>query len=120
MAKSTDRSRLIKRNLELVRADSFINALGRRDRGRGIYVLYKKGRVIYVGLSTISLRTRLRKHYSKDRLKGKWDKFSFYQITKTRYIKDVESLLLRVIRPYENRVLGRFRAKYNLNKELVR
>jgi len=38
----------------------------------------------------------------------------FYRIGKTKYIKDVESLLLRVFRPKGNRVVGKFGRKYHL------
>ena len=107
--KPSDKSRLIKKHLELVSWKSYKQALGSKQRGRGIYVLYKGSRIYYIGLSKRSLRGRLRRHAFLDRHKGKWDKFSFYQIGKTKYIKDVESLLLRVFRPKGNRIVGRFK-----------
>jgi hypothetical protein len=91
-------------------------ALGRKDRGRGIYVLYKKGRVYYIGLSTSSMRSRLRSHATRDRHAGKWDTFSLYQVRRGKYIKDIESLLLRVFHPKGNRVSGRFHRKYNVTR----
>ncbi len=91
-------------------------ALGRKDRGRGIYVLYRKGRVYYIGLSTSSMRSRLRSHATRDRHAGKWDTFSFYQVRRGKYIKDIESLLLRVFRPSGNKVSGRFHRKYNVTR----
>jgi hypothetical protein len=92
------------------------DALGREDRGRGIYVLYKKGRVYYIGLSVSSMRRRLRSHATRDRHAGKWDTFSFYQVRRGKYIKDIESLLLRIFRPSGNKVSGRFHRKYNVTR----
>lgn len=74
----------------------------------------------YIGLSKRSLRGRLRSHAQRDRHKGKWDSFSFYRIDKTRYIKDVESLLLRILKPKGNRVAGKFGRKYNLAKIIAK
>ena len=116
--KTTDRSKLVKKHLELIDCNSYKEALGSKQRGKGIYILYKGDDVYYIGLSKRSLRGRIRKHATKDRHKGKWDKFSFYQIGKTKYIKDVESLLLRVFRPKGNRVVGRFKRRYNLAKKV--
>jgi len=114
----SNRSKLIKKHHESVDYNSYREALGSKQRGKGIYVLYKGDNVYYIGLSKRSLRGRIRKHATRDRHKGKWDKFSFYQIGKTKYIKDVESLLLRVFRPKGNRVAGRFKKKYNLAKKI--
>jgi len=48
----------------------------------------------------------------------KWDNFSFYQIGRKGYIKDIETLLLRVCNPSGNRVGGRFKRKYDLRKKI--
>jgi hypothetical protein len=112
----SDKNRLIKKFWENASAEAHKEAPGSKQRGRGIYVLYSKGKIYYIGLSKRSLRGRLRRHALRDRHKGKWDSFSFYRIGKTKYIKDVESLLLRIIRPPGNRVVGKFGRKYNLAK----
>ena len=49
---------------------SYEEAPGRDQRGSGIYVLYKGDKVYYVGLSTVSIRGRLRMHATKDGHKG--------------------------------------------------
>lgn len=116
MKKQTDRSRLVKKNLEHRNWRDYKLSLGMKQRGRGIYVLYKGRKIYYVGLSKRSLRSRLRKHATRDRHKGKWDNFSFYQIGKTKYIKDIETLFLRICDPPGNRIKGRFKSKYSLNK----
>lgn len=116
--KTSDRSKLVKKHLELVDWRLYRDALGSKQRGRGIYVLYNGDAVYYIGLSKTSLRRQLRKHALQDRHKGKWDRFSFYQIGKTKYIKDIESILLRVFRPTGNSVVGRFKRKYNLKNKI--
>jgi hypothetical protein len=112
--KASDRSSLVKKHLEHENWRSYREALGKRARGRGIYVLYKGDEVYYIGLSKSSLRSRLRRHATRDRHKGKWDNFSFFQIGKTKYIKDTESLLLKIFKPRGNRILGRFKKTYDL------
>jgi hypothetical protein len=110
----SDRGRLVKKHWEKKSIVDYRDALGKVERGRGIYVLYRKGKIYYVGLSRASLRARIRAHATRDRHRGKWDSFSFYQITRVRYIKDIESLLLRIFRPTGNRAVGKFNRKHNL------
>jgi hypothetical protein len=114
--KKSDRSKLVKKFIEHQNWKLYKNALGTKQRGRGIYVLYKKGEIYYIGLSKRSLRGRLKGHAIRDRHKGKWDNFSFYQIGRKKYIKDIESLLLRIYMPKGNKCSGRFRSKYNLSR----
>ena len=64
-----------------------------------------------------SLRGRLRRHALRDRQRGKWDSFLFTKFGTTKYIKDIESLMLRVFRPEGNRVVGRFKKRYNGQEE---
>ena len=105
---------MVKKHLEHEDWKSYREALGKKGRGRGIYVLYKGEEVYYIGLSKSSLRSRIRGHATRDRHKGKWDNFSFFQIGRTKYIKDTESLLLKIYKPRGNKVHGRFKKKYNL------
>ena len=83
----------------------------------GVYVLYKNNVPHYVGKAS-SLASRVR-HHLKDRLKGEWDAFSVYVVRGDRHVKDVESLLLRIIKPKGARVSGRFRGAENLKKSLL-
>lgn len=115
--KKSDRGRLVKKFREHTDWKSFKSALGSKQKGTGIYVLYKGDHIFYIGLSKKSMRSRLRKHALRDRLKGKWDNFSFYQILKKKYIKDIETLLLRVFsRKNGNIRSGKFKSRYNLAK----
>lgn len=116
ISRKTTRNKLVKKWDERVSYDKYSNALGKKQRGKGIYILYKGKKPYYVGLSTSSLRGRIRRHATKDRHKGKWDNFSFYQILKTKYIKDIESLLLRYYKPDGNKVKGKFHKKYKIKK----
>jgi hypothetical protein len=83
----------------------------------GIYVLYKDSVPHYVGKAG-NLSWRIR-HHQRDRLKEKWDTFSLYVVRGERYVKDVESLLLRIVKPKGALVSGRFRGAKNLREELL-
>ena len=83
----------------------------------GIYVLYKDNIPHYVGKAG-KLSWRIREH-QRDRLKGKWDAFSLYVVRGDRYVKDVESLLLRIVKPKGALISGRFRGAENLKKALL-
>lgn len=116
--KSTDKNKLVKKFLEHRKWKDYKYALGTNNRGRGIYVLYNGNKIYYVGLSKRSLRGRLRRHATRDKHKGKWNTFSFYQIGRTRYIKDIESLFLRIFNPPGNKISGKFKRKYDLSKKI--
>jgi hypothetical protein len=71
----------------------------------GIYALYKRDKLYYVGLAT-NLMSRVKQHL-KDRHSRKWDTFSVYLTSSNDSIKGLESLLLRIVDPSGNRVKGR-------------
>ena len=83
---------------------------------RGVYVLSKDGKPYYIGLAK-KLPSRL-SHHLKDRHARKWDHFNFYAIRSQKYVKDLESILIRVARPKGNRQLGGFGKDKNLRKKL--
>jgi hypothetical protein len=88
-------------------------------RGRhGVYALYRRGKLYYVGLAT-NLRSRLKQHL-RDRHKGKWDRFSIYLTIDNNAIKELETLLLRIVSPGGNRTGGRFVRSENLAKRFAR
>src|SRR5262249_16266584 len=60
----------------------------------GIYVLYKKKKLYYVGLAT-KLRNRLKAHV-KNRHGNSWDSFSIYLTIKDQHLREIEALLLRI------------------------
>jgi len=71
----------------------------------GIYALYKREELYYVGLSK-NLSGRIKQHLD-DRHKGKWDTFKVFTVSKVHYLKDLETLILQVARPPGNRQTGR-------------
>lgn len=86
-------------------------------RGRnGIYALYRGQNLYYVGLAT-DLRGRLKAHL-RDRLRGLWDLFSIYLTANDHYLKELESLILRVASPKGNNQGGNLPGSKNLLKQL--
>lgn len=85
-------------------------------RKRGVYVLSKNGKPYYIGLAS-KLPSRLNYHL-KDRHAGNWDRFNFYAIRSKKYIKDLESILIRVAQPEGNRQRGGFGKDKNLRRTL--
>ena len=82
-------------------------------RGRnGVYALYRRGKLYYVGLAS-SLLGRLRLHL-RDRHGDTWDRFSVYLTIGPDYMKEIESLILRVAEPPGNKVKGKFIRSENL------
>jgi len=72
----------------------------------GIYLLYKRKTLHYVGLASKNLLGRLKDH-QKDKHKRKWDRFVVYRIKSVRYLKDIETLLIGVLAPPGNSQEGR-------------
>ena len=72
----------------------------------GVYALYKNGRLYYVGLAS-NLRGRLQTH-----LRGphgdSWDRFSVYLTIGDSHIRELESLILRIVSPRGNKQTGKF------------
>ncbi len=88
-------------------------------RGRhGIYVLYRRDRLYYVGLAS-NLRNRLKAHL-KDRHGASWDRFSVYLTIQDGHIRELESLASRILKPVGNRVGGKFARAENLRTRLAR
>ena len=86
-------------------------------RRHGIYVLYRRDRLYYVGLAS-NLRNRLKAHLS-DRHGKSWDRFSIYLTIQDGHIKELESLALRILRPVGNRTGGKFARAENLRPRLA-
>ena len=88
-------------------------------RGRhGVYALYKRDRLYYVGLAS-DLMNRLKNHL-RDRHRGKWERFSVYLTIRSDHIKELESIILRIVSPSGNRSSGRFARSVNLYATLDR
>jgi len=79
----------------------------------GIYALYKNEKPYYIGL-TKDLHRRMKRHLS-DKHAGKWDKFVIFKIKKVRYLKDIETLIVNIIKTKGNRVKGKVPKDSDLN-----
>jgi hypothetical protein len=82
----------------------------------GIYLLYRRKTLYYVGLAS-NLLGRLRSH-QKDKHAERWDQFTIYRIRQVRYLKDLETLLIGVLRPPGNNVKGRVPSDADINRIL--
>lgn len=113
---------LVVEHLEAIRADVFedfqsvITAIV--NRRNGVYALYSGDRLYYVGLAR-NLKARLRAHL-RDRHKGLWDRFSVYLTNGDSHMKELEALMLRVIKPEGNRVKGKLKGSKDQLHELKR
>ena len=83
----------------------------------GVYALYRKDKLYYVGLAN-NLRSRLKQHL-RDRHGGLWDRFSIYLTIGDRHIRELESLVLRIVRPAGNKQVGRFGRAESLRKQFA-
>ena len=86
----------------------------KKTKGAGIYALYDNHGLYYVGLTTSSLRQRIRKH-TTNKHGGKWKRFSWFR-TSVKNTKDLETAILRISNPKANRVGGRLPQKRKAKK----
>lgn len=94
--------------------DEWQDRLRKRARGCGLYALYSKKKLVYVGLATGSIRSRVREHSRKGTIP--FTHFSVFLVTgrsaqaQARRIRDLEALLLNVLEPIPkwNRVKTKF------------
>ena len=111
-------AQLVSQHLENISRDAlekYLHIIRRYVLGRqGVYALYRRGKLYYVGLAR-DLRWRLDAHL-KDRLAPHWDRFSVYLTIGDKHLKELESLLLRVVRPKPsgNVQTGKFASSQNL------
>jgi hypothetical protein len=82
----------------------------------GVYALYRNDSLYYVGLAK-NLIGRLKAH-TRDRHQRKWTRFSVYLTIHDDHIKELESLMLRVVSPRGNRQSGKLIASKSLRRDL--
>ena len=88
-------------------------------RGRhGVYALYRRGKLYYVGLAT-NLRGRLKSHL-RDRHGESWDRFSVYLTIGDQHMRELEALMLRISKPSGNKVKGRFAKSEDIRRRFRR
>jgi hypothetical protein len=84
----------------------------------GVYALYRRGKLYYVGLAA-NLRSRLSQHL-RDKHGESWDRFSVYLTIEDAHMKELETLTLRIMRPPGNKQKGTFARAENLRRRLRR
>ena len=113
---------LVSQHLEGISAnalDKYQSVIRDYIKGKyGLYVLYRRNRLYYVGLAS-NLRSRLKQHL-RDRHKGLWDRFSVYLTVENHHIKELESLVLRIVQPKGNVQKGKFPRSQDLKIRLTR
>ena len=87
-------------------------------RRNGVYALYRGDRLYYVGLAR-DLRSRVNQHL-KNRHRGAWDRFSMYLTIGDDHIRELESLVLRIVRTKGNKQIGKFKRAEDLRRALRR
>jgi hypothetical protein len=85
---------------------------------QGIYALYRRGKIYYVGLAG-NLRSRLG-HHLKDRHHDSWDRFSVYLTIGDSHLHELESLILRIVKPPGNKQKGKFAKSEDLRRRFKR
>jgi hypothetical protein len=84
----------------------------------GIYALYDRGNLYYVGL-TEDLFRRLRSH-GKRLHRKRWDSFTVFRIQRVRYLKDIETLIHHLVDCPGNKVRGQVPRDADLSRILRR
>lgn len=116
----SNRNRLVLNHLEDISwhvLEEYSQIIKEMIKGQaGVYALYRKGKLYYVGLAS-NLMTRLKTHL-RDRHHGEWDRFSVYFTLRDDHIKELESLILRIVNPIGNKTTGKFVNSLNLKSEL--
>lgn len=100
-------------NISRTALEEYQHILKEYVKGRhGVYALYSKGRLYYVGLAS-NLRNRLQAHL-KDRHAQTWDSFSVYLTINDSHLHELETLILKIAAPKGNRISGNFIKAENL------
>jgi hypothetical protein len=87
-------------------------------RRQGVYALYSEDDLYYVGLAS-DLSSRLKAHL-RDKHAERWDRFSVYLTIGSRHLRELEALILRVLKPIPqgNTKVGKFTRSEDLRARL--
>jgi hypothetical protein len=85
-------------------------------RNAGVYALYRKNRLYYVGLAS-ALRHRLTQH-GKNRHGTSWDRFSIYLTIKDQHLREIEALLLRIAKPPGAKQTGKLATSRDMKRKI--
>lgn len=112
------RKPLVSQHLENISREAlekYQNIIRRYVRRRqGVYALYRRSKLYYVGLAS-NLRSRL-SHHLRDRHGDSWDRFSVYLTIGDSHLKELESLILRIVKPPANRQIGKFISSQDIRR----
>jgi hypothetical protein len=112
------RNPLVSQHLENISRqalEKYQNVVRRYVRRRqGVYALYRRGKLYYVGLAS-NLRSRLA-HHLRDRHRDSWDRFSVYLTIGDSHLKELESLILRIVKPPANKQMGKFISSQDIRR----
>lgn len=86
-------------------------------RNTGVYALYRKNRLYYVGLAS-ALRHRLTAH-GKNRHGKMWDHFSIYLTIKDQHLREIEALLLRISKPPGAKQSGKLAQSKDMKRQIM-
>jgi predicted GIY-YIG superfamily endonuclease len=87
-------------------------------RNTGIYALYRKDKLYYVGLAT-KLRSRLAAH-GKNQHGKLWDRFSIYLTIKDQHLREIEALILRITQPKGKKQKGKLAQSRDMRRRIAR
>jgi len=87
-------------------------------RRQGVYALYRGNKLYYIGLAS-NLRSRLA-HHLRDHHQDSWDRFSVYLTIGDSHLKELESLILRVVKPKGNKQKGKFLKSEDIRRRFAR
>jgi len=85
---------------------------------QGVYALYRRNKLYYIGLAS-NLRSRL-SHHLRDHHKESWDRFSVYFTIGDSHLKELESLILRVVKPKGNKQKGKFLKSEDIRRRFAK
>ena len=88
-------------------------------RRHGVYALYRRGKLYYVGLAgnlRLRLHGRLKDHHGKS-----WDRYSGYlTVSGDVHLRELEALILRIVKPIGNKQKGKFPKADDLRRSFDR
>jgi hypothetical protein len=87
-------------------------------RNAGVYALYRKNKLYYVGLAK-GLRSRLTAH-GRNRHGKRWDHFSIYLTIKDQHLREIEALLLRITQPEGAKQSGKLAQSKDMKRQIMR
>lgn len=116
------RSSLVCQHLENISRDALErhqDIIRQYVRGRqGVYALYRGDKLYYVGLAS-NLRMRLA-HHMRNRHGESWNRFSVYLTIGDSHMRELEALILRIVKPKGNNQKGKFAKSEDLKRRFGR